>query len=232
MPLIRLQKYLSQCGVASRRAAEKMISDGLVCINRRLATIGESIDTDKDLVTVKGLEIRPRKDHIYIALNKPRGYISSCSSGQGACLMDMVKIGRKVFPVGRLDKDSEGLMLLTDDGELANRLTHPRYGCEKEYEVTSAEELKAEELREFRRGIALDDGKTKPCKIRPSGEKKYSIIISEGKKRQIRRMFQHFGKKVVRLKRTRIKDLKLRDLNPGKWRYLGEREIRDLGFRD
>ena len=228
MPQLRLQKYLSQCGVASRRAAEKMISDGLVCINRRLATIGESIDTDKDLVTVKGLEIRPRKDHVYIALNKPRGYISSCSSGQGACLMDIVKIGRKVFPVGRLDKDSEGLMLLTDDGDLANRLTHPRYGCEKEYEVTSAEELKAEELRELRHGIILEDGRTKPCRIRRAGEKKYSIIISEGKKRQIRRMFQHFGKKVVRLKRTRIKDLKLGDLNPGKWRYLGERETEAL----
>jgi pseudouridine synthase len=232
MPLVRLQKYLSQCGVASRRAAEKMIDDGMVCINRRLAAVGESIDPENDIVTVRGKEIRPRADHIYIALNKPRGYISSCTSSQGACLMDIVKIGRKVFPVGRLDKDSEGLMLLTDDGELANRLTHPRYGCEKEYEVTSAEELKAEELKEFRHGIILDDGKTKPCKIRPAGEKKYSIIISEGKKRQIRRMFQHFGKKVVRLKRTRIKDLKLRDLNPGKWRYLGERETQELGFRN
>ncbi|MFA5104905.1 MAG: pseudouridine synthase [Candidatus Margulisiibacteriota bacterium] len=228
MPKIRLQKYLSQCGVASRRAAEKMIDEGLVCINRRLATIGESIDPEKDLVTVKGKAVKPQSFHIYIALNKPRGYISSCSSSQGACLTDIVKIERKFFPVGRLDKESEGLILLTDDGELANRITHPRYGCEKEYEVTCAEELKAEELKEFRHGIMLEDGKTKPCKIRPAGENKYSIIISEGKKRQIRRMFQHFGKKVIRLKRTRIKGFRLGSLGTGQWRTLSGSEILEL----
>ncbi len=205
-----------------------MIDDGLVCINRRLATVGESIDPDKDIVSVKGREVKPCAGHVYIALNKPRGYISSCSSSQGASLMDIVKIDRKVFPVGRLDKDSEGLVLLTDDGELANRITHPRYGCEKEYEVTSSEELKPEELKEFRYGILLEDGKTKPCDISRAGEKRYIIVIGEGKKRQIRRMFQHFGKKVVRLKRTRIKKLKLGDLNAGKWRHLTEKEISGL----
>lgn len=224
MDKIRLQKYLSQCGVASRRAAEKMIDDGLVCINRRLATVGESIDPEKDLVTVKGKAVVQKSYHIYITLNKPRGYISSCSSSQGASLLDLVKTDRKIFPVGRLDKESEGLVLLTDDGDLANKITHPRYGCEKEYEVEISEALEAEELREFRHGILLDDGKTKACKIRPAGEKRYSIIISEGKKRQIRRMFQHFGKKVIRLKRTRIKEFRLGDLKTGHWKYLSERE--------
>lgn len=228
MDKVRLQKYLSQCGVASRRAAEKMIEDGLVCINRRLATVGESIDPEKDLVTVKGKAVVQKSYHIYIALNKPRGYISSCSSSQGAALTDIVKIGRKFFPVGRLDKESEGLVLLTDDGELANKITHPRYGCEKEYEVEISDDLKPEELREFRHGIELEDGKTKPCKIRSVGEKRYSIIISEGKKRQIRRMFQHFGKKVIRLKRTRIKGLKLGELKTGRWKYLSEHEVNAL----
>lgn len=231
MPKIRLQKYLSQCGVASRRASEKMIDDGFVCINRRLATVGESIDPEKDEVTVEGRLVKPQPSHVYIALNKPRGYISSCSSGQGAAITDIVKIGRKFFPVGRLDKESEGLILLTDDGDLANKITHPRYGCQKEYEVTSSEELQPEELREFKTGVTLEDGKTKPCNIIQIGMKKYAIIISEGKKRQLRRMFQHFGKKVAHLKRIRIKDLKLGNLKTGEWRHLTLKEIEGLKRR-
>jgi len=228
MPKIRLQKYLSQCGVASRRAAEKMIDEGLVCINRRLATVGESIDPEKDVVTVEGRIVMPQKCNTYIALNKPRGYITSCSRQQGAAIVDLVEIERKVFPVGRLDKESEGLVLLTDDGDLANKITHPRYGCQKEYEVTSSEELRPEELKEFRTGVTLEDGKTKPCNIIQIGMKKYAIIISEGKKRQLRRMFQHFGKKVAHLKRIRIKDLKLGNLKTGEWRHLTLKEIEGL----
>ncbi|MCX5748747.1 MAG: pseudouridine synthase [Candidatus Saganbacteria bacterium] len=226
---IRIQKYLSQCGVASRRASEKMIEDGLVCANKRLAMIGQSIDPDKDEITVKGRLIKPGQKNIYIALNKPQGYISSCSRSQGAALVDLVKINEKVFPVGRLDKDSEGLILLTNDGELANRLTHPRYECEKEYEVkVNAEEIKAEELKSLERGVVIEEGRTKPCKLKQTGKNSFRIIIKEGKKRQIRRMCQAIGKKVVRLKRIRIKELELGDLMTGKWRHLTEEEIKRL----
>ena len=228
MPSIRLQKYLSQCGVASRRASEKLIEDGLVCINRLLAKVGDSIDPEKDDVTIKGRSVKPKEQKIYIALNKPQGYISSCSRQQGAAIIDLVKIPEKVFPVGRLDKDSEGLVLLTNDGELANKLTHPKYECEKEYVVTVHADVNDAELDSLRKGVLLEEGKTKPCGIKRIGKREFSITLKEGKKRQIRRMFQAAGKKVTKLRRVRIKTLKLGDLGPGKWRHLEDGEITAL----
>lgn len=225
MSLIRLQKYLSQCGVASRRASEKLIDDGLVCVNRRLAMVGDSIDPEKDEVTIEGRLVKPEEKMIYIALNKPQGYITSCSRAQGAALVDLIKIPEKVFPVGRLDKDSEGLVLLTNDGDLANKLTHPKYECEKEYVVTVHADVSETEADTLRKGVLLVEGRTKPCRLKRVGPREFSIILQEGKKRQIRRMFQAVGKKVTKLKRVRIKTLKLGDIELGKWRDLQPNEI-------
>lgn len=225
---IRVQKYLSQCGIASRRSSEKMMEDGLVCVNGLLAKIGDSIDPQKDTVTVKGRNVAPKDAPVYIALNKPETYICSCSCKQGASVLDLVKIKERVFPVGRLDKDSNGLVLLTNDGELTNKLTHPRYECEKEYVVTLHSEITEADLKKIRGGIMLDDGMTKPCEAKKVKDNEVRMIIGEGKNRQIRRMFQKLGKKVVKLKRIRIKNLELGVLKPKEWRYLTEEEIAEL----
>ncbi len=222
---------MSQCGVASRREAERLIDDGFVCINKRLARIGDRIDPEKDEVTITGHVVKPEQKRVYIMLNKPAGYISSCSRSQGAALIDIVKIDEKVFPVGRLDKESEGLILLTNDGELANRLTHPRYECEKEYIATIHADALDGEIEKLRTGIVLEEGRTKPCRIKRVSTREFAIILQEGKKRQIRRMFQAIGKKVVKLKRVRLKTLMLGDLKTGEWRYLTEREINSLTSR-
>ncbi len=228
MAKLRIHKYLAQCGIASRRAAELLVADGLVCVNRRLANIGDSIDTETDEITIEGQLISQKATKTYIMLNKPRGYISSCSRSQGAAIPDLVKITERVYPVGRLDKESEGLVLLTDDGDLANKLTHPRYGCEKEYEVFLHDEVINADLDKLKDGIKLDDGMTKPCKIKRLGDRHVRIIISEGKNRQIRRMFQAVGKKVVRLRRVRIKGLLLGELKEGAWRPLTKNEVESL----
>jgi 23S rRNA pseudouridine2605 synthase/23S rRNA pseudouridine2604 synthase len=225
MSQVRIHKYLAQCGVASRRAAEKLIEEGVVCVNGLLAHIGDSIDPDKDRVTIKGKVVENKEQFVYIALNKPRGYICSCSKQQGPSILDIVAIKERVFPVGRLDKDSEGLVLLTNDGELANKLTHPRYGCEKEYMVGLSSDISDSQLDQIKKGVVLEDGHTKPCKAYKISPKEIGIIIAEGKNRQIRRMFQVFGKKVIKLKRLRIKNLKLGSLEKGKWIFLGAKDI-------
>ena len=223
---MRLQKYLASCGIASRRAAEKLIDEGLVCINKHLAKVGDKIDPEKDEVTLKGKLIRPKHKLVYIALNKPVSYICSCTPSQGASVLDIVRVEERVFPVGRLDKDSEGLVLLTNDGELANKLTHPKFECEKEYEVTSSEELKPEEIKAIREGVKLEDSiTTKPCKISAIGDKKYAMVLREGMNRQIRRMFQAVGKKVINLKRTRISKLRLGNIKTGSWKYVQKQDI-------
>ena len=215
---IRLQKFLSACGIASRRASEELIAKKLVTINGQIARIGDKVDPEKDEVKVKGKSLKSGRPKVYIILNKPVGYITSCSSEQGPSVFDLVRVKEKLFPVGRLDKDSEGLVLLTNDGEFANRLTHPRYGCEKEYLVDSDAPISSDELDRLGRGIKLEEGMTGRCKITRIGPKSLLMVLKEGKKRQIRRMLETMGKKVVRLKRTRIKGFKLGELKPGEWR--------------
>lgn len=223
--LIRIQKFLSQNGITSRRKAEELIKNGKVLVNNLPAVIGQKVDPQNDVIFICGKKILPQKKFIYIALNKPVGYISSLSNRQGPSILNLIKSDVKVYPVGRLDKDSEGLMLLTNDGELANFLMHPRYGCEKEYIVEVNKDLTSDEMEKFRNGIELDDGRTKKCFIKRIKPKKYKIILQEGKKRQIRRMFKYFGVEVLRLKRVRIKTLKLNNLKVGRWRFLSEDEV-------
>jgi pseudouridine synthase len=228
MAQLRLQKYLSQCGIASRRAAEEMIRKGEIFVNGAKASIGQKVDSDKDKIEVKNTAVKPASKKVYIMLNKPRGYICSCSDDQGRSIFDLVKVKEKVYPVGRLDKDSEGLVILTNDGELANKLTHPRYECEKEYEVITDGPLSRKQIEELMAGVFLGDEKTKPCRINRLDDNKFDIILREGKKRQIRRMFEEKGRKVIRLKRIRIKDLGLRRMRPGEWEYLGPKDVRKI----
>jgi len=216
------------CGVASRRSAEELIKNGHIKINNGIAKIGDKIDPAKDKVYFNGKQVKPVEKYIYIALNKPAGYISSCSSAQGASILDIVKIKEKVFPVGRLDRDSEGLMLLTNDGELANKLSHPKFGCEKEYEIEIEKPIEESELDKLRKGIWLIEGKTKPCKILRTGKKQFKITLKEGKKRQIKRIFQEVGGHVTKLVRIRIKNIFLDNLKPGDIRYLSDKEIEEL----
>ena len=205
-----------------------MIRKGEIFVNGERASLGQTIDSESDKVEVKDRAVRPAREKTYIMLNKPRGYICSCSDDQGRSIFDLVKVKERVYPVGRLDKDSEGLVILTNDGELANRITHPRYECEKEYEVITDAPLPRKQLREMEEGVYLDGERTKPCRIKAVAEKKFRVVLSEGKKRQIRRMFKEKGRVVIRLKRLRIKNLELRRLHSGEWARLTSRELQKL----
>ena len=227
----RLNKFIADCGVASRRKAEDLIRAGKICVNGQIVSnLGTKIDPTADKVVLDGKKITPVEKKIYLKLNKPRGYISSCRSEKGErTIMDLVKdIPERLYPVGRLDMDSEGLMLLTNDGELANRLMHPRYEHEKEYTVNVKCPMTNEQMKELSSGILIDGRKTLPAKVKLLGEKEFSIILKEGKKRQIRRMVEAVGNRVVGLRRVRIGKLNLGKLPLGKYAYLTSSEIRSL----
>jgi len=217
---MRLQKYLSMCGIASRRAAEEMILRGEVEVNGKVSTIGDKVDPEKDTVKVKGKTVRTDNPRIYIAVNKPAGYICSCSSSQGRSILDLVKVKEKVFPIGRLDKESDGLVILTNDGEMANKLSHPKFESEKEYIVALKSSISELDLDRLRNGVKLLEGETKPCKIVRLGPKLLDITLKEGKRRQIRRMAESVKNYVVRLQRIRIKNIRLGTLKPGEWKYI------------
>ena len=217
---MRLQKYLSMCGIASRRTAEEMILRGEVEVNGKVSTIGDKVDPEKDTVKVKGKIVKTDNPRIYIVVNKPAGYICSCSSSQGRSILDLVKVKEKVFPIGRLDKESEGLVILTNDGEMANKLSHPKFESEKEYIVELKSSISELDLDRLRNGVKLLEGETKPCKIVRLGPKLLDITLKEGKRRQIRRMAESVKNYVIRLQRIRIKNIRLGTLKPGEWKYI------------
>jgi pseudouridine synthase len=230
---IRLQKYIADCGVASRRKAEEMIRAGKVKVNGVLvgsSDLGVKVDPAKDKVEVDGSLISSLEKRIYIKLNKPRGYVSSCVSQKGeATICDLLKgVKERLYPVGRLDQASEGLMLLTNDGEMANKLMHPRYEHEKEYLVTCLLPVSSYQLKNLQSGIVIEGEKTRPAQVKLLDHKEFSIILREGKKRQIRRMMEEVGNKVKYLKRVRIKNIQLGSLSAGKFAYLSQAEINDL----
>jgi 23S rRNA pseudouridine2605 synthase len=230
----RIQKILSRAGLGSRRSCEKLISEGLVKVNGRLVKLGDQADPGKDLIEVNGKEISPSEPLKYIALHKPRNVISSAvSQDHRKTVLDLVDEPGTLYPVGRLDADSEGLILLTNDGDLTNHLTHPRYGHEKEYRVLVAKRPDEGQLNAWRKGIVLKDGyRTKPVKIKFSkthGKGAWlTITLHEGRKRQIREMGTLTGLPVVRIIRIRISSLLLGNLKPGEWRYLTPKEVRKL----
>jgi 23S rRNA pseudouridine2605 synthase/23S rRNA pseudouridine2604 synthase len=227
--MMRLQKYLSAAGVCSRRRGEELISQGLVKVNgEKVTQLGTSINPELDRVEVAGQVIRKSKALVYIMLNKPKGYITSRSHRGEKIVFDLVDVPERLNPVGRLDKDSTGLLILTNDGELHNRLIHPSFDHEKEYEVTVANFLDDRALAALRAGVVFEDQKTRPATVKRLGEKLFRIILKEGRKRQIRRMVEVIGNQVTALHRVRMSTLYIGDLKTGQWRYLTPEEISAL----
>ncbi len=231
----RLQKILSRAGFGSRRSCEVLISEGRVRVNGELAVLGRKADPERDQITLDGQKITIRvKKHLYIALNKPRGVLSDdVREGDRKTVFDLVPINEHLFTVGRLDYDSEGLILLTNDGDLANQLTHPRYGHEKEYRVLLYTRPDEKQLEAWRHGVVLEDGyRTAPANITiesVAGKGTWlKVIMQEGKKRQIREIGKTIGLPVQRIVRTRIGSLRLGNLKTGEWRHLTPEEIASL----
>ena len=229
---MRLQKFFSDCGVLSRRAAEAEIAAGKVKVNGVVAQIGVSIDPDVDIVEYKGKRILPRtseKRH-YIMLNKPRGYVTTMQDEKGRPTVANLTsgVGVRIYPVGRLDMDSEGLLLLTDDGEFANQLTHPRHEIPKIYHVTLSKVLTKEELAALRAPMELDGYRLQPVTVKKLAPDTIQINLFEGRNRQIRRMCEAAGLKVIRLQRVAIGELGLGELPLGKWRELTPDEVHYL----
>lgn len=234
MAVERVQKILAAAGYGSRRACEKLIEAGRVKVNGRVIGLGDQADAAQDSISVDGKMIRKAIEKIYIALNKPKGYLSDIDLNfPRPTVNDLIGLPEPLFAVGRLDMDSEGLMLMTNDGKMANRLTHPRYEHEKEYEVFVIKVPDEEQLAIWRRGVVMEDGyRTMPAKVEvmnnASSGTWLRIILKEGKKRQIRKVGARIGLPVGKIKRVRIGPLKLGKLKPGEWRYLTDFEVKKL----
>lgn len=230
----RLQKYLARCGVASRRHVEELIRDSKVAVNGQVVTkMGLMVDPDKDRVAVEGKGVKPNKERAYFLLYKPSGVVSSCKDPQNRkTVLDFIPAKERLFPIGRLDYQTEGLLLLTDDGELANRLTHPRYKIPKTYLVIAEGLLTDGKAAALQKGIALEDGLTQPAKLAVdyAGPRKarFSLTITEGRNRQVRRMCEAIGLEVTYLCRTKMGFLDLQGLKPGGFRRLNTGEIKQL----
>jgi 23S rRNA pseudouridine2605 synthase len=230
MPLERVQRSLARAGFGSRRACEELIVQGRVTIDGTVATLGDKVDPETAVVAVDRITVNLDPNVRYYALHKPVGVVTTMHDPQGRPDMRtlMPADGPRVFPVGRLDRDSEGLLLLTNDGELTNRLTHPRYGIEKEYLAEVEGIVSAGSVRKLRDGIELDDGVTAPAKVSQPDQGVLRIAIHEGRNRQVRRMCEAIGHPVRRLVRVRIGPLTDRRLQPGAWRELTGDELRSL----
>ena len=230
----RLQKILARAGYGSRRGCEEIIEAGRVRVNGQVAGLGSKADAAKDKIVVDGRALKAVEELVYVALYKPRGVISTVTDPDlRPAVRDLIPLPGTLYPVGRLDFDSEGLLLMTNDGELANRLTHPRYEHEKEYRVLVARHPEPKQLDAWRNGIVLEDGfRTHPAQVWV--DKKYgkgawmTVVLKEGHKRQIREMGRQTGLPVVRIIRVRIGDLKLGNLKPREWRHLTPKEVAGL----
>ncbi len=233
---MRLQKYMASSGVASRRASEKLIAEGRVAVNGQVVTeMGTQVDETRDRVTVDGKPIRPETDKHYLAYYKPLGEVTTVSDPEGRdTVMDKFRdYPVRLFPVGRLDFDSEGLLLLTNDGDLMQRLLHPSHEVPKIYLCKVSNQVTEEELRRLRAGVTLDDGRlTSPAEVRLIRREAFDsvvlVTIHEGRNRQVRRMFERIGHEVVALRRVGFGPIALGDLPRGQWRKLTDAEIRRL----
>ncbi|MBE5040650.1 pseudouridine synthase [Ructibacterium gallinarum] len=232
---MRLQKFLAGCGVASRRGAEVLIKEGRIKVNGNTVTaMGVQIDENKDQVEFDGRLVQPEKKMVYIMLNKPAGYVTTVSDDKGRdTVMSLVQdIPVRIYPVGRLDYDTEGLLLMTNDGDITYRITHPKNQVEKTYVAEVTGNITMDTLLRLRSGIYLDGVKTRPAKVEVIGATQYGtkleITIHEGKNRQVRRMFEEVGCIVKRLKRTREAGLILGHVPLGRWRRLTESEVNML----
>ena len=229
--LIRLQKYMADCGVASRRKAEEMIAAGRVKVNGLTASVGDKINPKRDSVTVNGKKLTKDKNYIYLMLNKPRGFVTTMSDEMDRkCVAQLVAdVGKRVYPVGRLDRDSEGLLLFTNDGEFANAMTHPSRHIAKVYRVSVKPAITEDQISILTSSLMIDGRKTMPADVRVLSKEEdrssLEITLFEGRNRQIRRLCEEAGLETVRLKRMSMGQLKLGGLKVGEYRYLTNDEV-------
>lgn len=233
MPAERLQKIMAQAGIGSRRACEELIRQGRVTVDGQIATLGLRVDPRHQRIVVDGQPLARPEALVYIAVHKPRGVLSVSQDDRGRrTVRDLVPLPGRLYPVGRLDATSEGLILLTNDGKLANRLTHPRYGHDKEYRVLVRGQPSDATLDKWARGVYLDGRRTAPARVQRLKLERDAtwlrIVLREGRKRQIRRVAASLGHPVLRLIRECIGPLHLGQLKPGEWRHLSAREVRAL----
>lgn len=224
---MRLNKYISETGLCSRREADARIEAGRVTINGTVATLGVQVAAG-DVVCVDGRPVAGEQQHVYLALNKPVGIISTTERHVAGNILDLVKYPGRIFPIGRLDKDSEGLILLTNNGDIVNEILRSENEHEKEYLVTVDRPVTEIFLGGMASGVRILGTVTKPCKVRRVGAATFRIVLTQGLNRQIRRMCSFFGYKVLRLQRVRIINIALGDLRPGQWRHLQPVEVRGL----
>ncbi len=228
---LRIQKYISDCGLMSRRAAEKEISLGLFKVNGEIAQIGQKINPDIDTVEYKGKLVKGGAKKLYVMLYKPRGFVTTMNDEEGRrCLPELLTdIPERVYPCGRLDMDSEGLLILTNDGEVANKLMHPKHHVDKIYHVKIKGEISPEKLTFLNSPMVIDDYKIKPVKVsiieRKEGATTLKFVLCEGRNRQIRKMCEKAELTITRLKRIAVGDLTIGMLTPGKWKYMNYNEI-------
>ena len=227
--LERLQKVMAHAGVASRRKSEDLIRQGRVTVNGQVVTkLGTKVDPEKDRVDINGQLLTIRQTPVYIALNKPRSYVTTCNQKNEKIVVDLVDIPERIYPVGRLDKDSTGLLLMTNDGNLHHHLLHPSFDHAKEYIVTVATPISDSALTKMEKGITILGEKTRPAIVKRVSSKRFLIQLKEGRNRQIRRMVKKTGNRVTALKRIRVANVKLGTLPEGAWRHLTKKEIEQL----
>lgn len=223
---IRINKYLSEVGFCSRREADRLIQQSKVTINDKIAVLGDQV-SDQDKIKVNGRLINPHRDFVYLALNKPVGITSTTDQSIKGNIVDFMNYPKRIFHVGRLDKDSEGLILMTNDGDIVNQILRAENAHEKEYIVDVDKEIIPEFLSKMASGVPILNKITQPCIVKKTAPKQFKIILTEGMNRQIRRMCDYFGYNVVKLKRTRIMNITL-DLPVGKYRELTDKELKTL----
>ena len=229
MALMRLQKFLSAAGVCSRRKGETLMAAGRVRVNGQVVTVlGTKIDPETDRVEVDGRRVAERSRRLYVVLNKPEGVVTSCEQTGTTVVTDLIDLPERVYPIGRLDKDSTGLVLLTNDGPLHHRLLHPSFDHEKEYDVTVARPIPEGALRRLAEGMPLMGTRTRPARVTRLSTGRFRIVLQEGKNRQIRRMVRKVGHQVLRLHRVRVAGIRLGNLKPGQWRHLTSEEVEAL----
>lgn len=236
MEEIRLQKYLADCGVASRRKSEELIKQGQVKVNGKIITeLGTKVIPNKDNVEYNGKKIELKKEYVYILLNKPIGYVTTVKDQFNRdSVLDLVKTNKRLVPVGRLDMYTSGALILTNDGDFVYKVTHPKHEIEKTYTVTIIGIVKKEEVEKLKKGVEIEDYITKPAKVKilkideEKNQSRLEITIHEGKNRQVRKMCEAIGHKVLALHRSKIAGIDVKDVPLGKWRYLNSKEVNKI----
>ena len=236
MEEIRLQKYLADCGIASRRKSEELIKQGQVKVNGKTITeLGTKVIPNKDIVEYNGKKIELKKEYVYILLNKPIGYVTTVKDQFNRdSVLDLVKTNKRLVPVGRLDMYTSGALILTNDGDFVYKITHPKHEIEKTYTVTIIGIVKKEEVEKLKKGVEIGDYITKPAKVKilkideEKNQSRLEITIHEGKNRQVRKMCEAIGHKVLALHRSKIAGIDVKDIPLGKWRYLNSKEVNKI----